>query len=202
MQVRAGRLACQIHMKEAPLAARPSSGPIPSERRMSVSCTPRTSPQRKEANATRKLLEVCFRIITLWRTVMKGSHVGSVVIVAISMLLSGCGVDTRPTPEQSAADEAQCARYGYQPGSNRFADCMMHTADRRAANLEQQQRDAARWRENAQRQDSAWASGQQDNQSRNNRDDSNCTSTSTTQQDGNTSSSKTVTKCHNVGSGW
>ncbi|MBE1162581.1 hypothetical protein [Dyella acidiphila] len=124
-------------------------------------------------------------------------------VMGTSMTLAGCSVDTRPSPQQTAADQATCQGYGYQPGTNRFADCMMSLANRRSATLERQQRDAAQWRQQ-QQQDNAWAS-QQNNQNQNTQSDSNCTTTSTTQQSGTQQSgdtttsqtvTNTVTKCH------
>lgn len=35
--------------------------------------------------------------------------------------------------EQRAADQQTCAGYGYRPGTNAFADCMMMTAQQRQA---------------------------------------------------------------------
>lgn len=45
-------------------------------------------------------------------------------------LLAGCAVG--PTPEQRrAADQQTCLGYGFQPGTESFANCMMQTAQRR-----------------------------------------------------------------------
>lgn len=129
---------------------------------------------------------------------MKARNVVVLVMLGISASLTGC-VDTRPSPQQTAQDQATCQGYGYQPGSDRFADCMMSQANRRSDQLDKQQRDAARWREQQQQSDSSWAS-QQNNQNQNGQDNSNCTTTSTTQQSGDDNASqtvtKTVTKCH------
>ncbi|GLQ99392.1 hypothetical protein [Dyella mobilis] len=135
---------------------------------------------------------------------MKTRELVAFVVLGTSMILAGCAVDTRPSPQQTAADQTTCQGYGYQPGTNRFADCMMSLANRRSDSLEKQQRDAAQWRQQQQQQDNAWAS-QQNNQNQNTQNNSNCTTTSTTQQSGNqqngdTTTSQTVTntvtKCH------
>jgi hypothetical protein len=54
-------------------------------------------------------------------------------------LLAACG----PTPaEQRAMDQNSCAGYGFTPGTDAFANCMMTTAQRRA-NAEQRRADQA-----------------------------------------------------------
>lgn len=48
----------------------------------------------------------------------------------LTCLLAGCAAGL--TPEQRrAADQQTCAGYGFQPGSESFANCMMQTAQRR-----------------------------------------------------------------------
>lgn len=49
--------------------------------------------------------------------------------LCLCMLLSGC--ETVSPQQQHAADQDRCASYGYQPGTDKFADCMMSTANRR-----------------------------------------------------------------------
>ncbi|APT55853.1 hypothetical protein RQ831_19785 [Roseomonas gilardii] len=67
-----------------------------------------------------------------------------VFIVAL-LSLAGCG----SAGEQNVLDQQKCASYGYQAGSNRFADCMMAQDRQRGRDqrqtmdwLEQQNRDA------------------------------------------------------------
>jgi hypothetical protein len=60
-------------------------------------------------------------------------------------LIAGCAAG--PTPEQRrAADQQTCMGYGFQPGSESFANCMMQTAQRRqdAQHNKQQQNDYIR----------------------------------------------------------
>jgi hypothetical protein len=70
-------------------------------------------------------------------------------VVAGVILLAGCG----PTAEeQHAADQQQCSDFGYQAGTDAFANCMMKldskreaqaAADRRAQQAEQAAKDKA-----------------------------------------------------------
>ncbi|WP_460556959.1 hypothetical protein [Comamonas piscis] len=44
--------------------------------------------------------------------------------LGVSMLvLAGCG--SAPSQSQTEADQGRCAGYGYQPGTDSFAKCMM-----------------------------------------------------------------------------
>jgi hypothetical protein len=54
------------------------------------------------------------------------------VWVGLAVGLAGCA----PTPEQlQAADQAQCAAYGFKPGKDGFAGCMMQQDQNRRACL-------------------------------------------------------------------
>lgn len=132
---------------------------------------------------------------------MKMRGLFAIVVLGSLVLLGGCDVDTRPSPQQTASDQARCEGYGYQPGTNRFADCMMSTTNDREAREDQQKRDAARWRERQNReyqkqQDRNWAQMQSGNKDQDSQADKNCTSTTTSQQTGNTTTTRTSTKCH------
>jgi hypothetical protein len=83
------------------------------------------------------------------------------VLMAALVLATGCG----PTAEeQQAADQQRCSSFGYQPGSDAFAQCMMKidsqrqaqaAADRRAAQeraAEDQRAQAALQAQQAQQQ--------------------------------------------------
>lgn len=60
------------------------------------------------------------------------------------LLLAGC-----LTPaEQKAADSRECEGYGFAPGSDAFANCMMTIANRRADQMRQWQEEQNRkWQE-------------------------------------------------------
>lgn len=53
----------------------------------------------------------------------------AVVVLALCAPLAGC--ETVSPQQQHASDQNTCASYGYQPGTDKFADCMMATAHRR-----------------------------------------------------------------------
>jgi hypothetical protein len=62
------------------------------------------------------------------------------LVLAPLVLMAGCG----PSPEeQRAMDQQSCAGYGFPPGSDAFATCMMKTAQQRAAQQAADQRAAA-----------------------------------------------------------
>jgi hypothetical protein len=89
-------------------------------------------------------------------------RLGWTTIAACTLLLTGCG----PNPaEQRAMDQQKCGSYGFNPGTEAFADCMMtvtqqreaeHTADTRA--WQDRQAKDAQARRN---QDTAGVSGSQ-----------------------------------------
>lgn len=70
----------------------------------------------------------------------------AVIGVVFSLSLTACGAVT--PQQQHASDESTCAGYGYQPGTDKFADCMMKTAQRREDSKAAQdsQREATRQR--------------------------------------------------------
>lgn len=62
--------------------------------------------------------------------------------VLMTVLVAGC-VDSAPTrADQQAADQERCSAYGYAPGSDAFADCMMRRDEHRERRVE---RDQAKW---------------------------------------------------------
>ena len=80
-------------------------------------------------------------------------------LFATASLLVACG----PTPEQVAAmasaqhaeDQNRCFGYGFQPGSNDFAHCMMNTSAQREYQQAQDRRMAAAQQAAAARQNAA-----------------------------------------------
>lgn len=53
--------------------------------------------------------------------------------ISLSTLVMVTGCSAGPTKaERRAADQDRCSSYGYAPGTDAFADCMMHQADKRA----------------------------------------------------------------------
>jgi hypothetical protein len=66
-------------------------------------------------------------------------YTASMVVLALSCILASCG----PTPaEQHALDLNTCQDYGFTPGTDAFANCMMltaqHRVDQAAADRRQQ----------------------------------------------------------------
>ena len=136
--------------------------------------------------------------------------------IAVCLIaLGGCAeMDAKFAAQQQAADQAKCEGYGYQPGTDRFADCMMSTAhnrDMQQAMARQQDAMQKQQAANAQAQqraadDAADAQHQADIQRMMNSGtgftppttptNQNCTSTTTSQQSGNAGSSTTTTTCH------
>ncbi|WP_109125324.1 hypothetical protein [Dyella sp. C11] len=53
------------------------------------------------------------------------------VMIGLSLCACLSGCETVTPQQQHASDEQTCASYGYQPGTDKFADCMMSTAHRR-----------------------------------------------------------------------
>ena len=65
----------------------------------------------------------------------------------LAWLLAGCAAG--PTPEQQReADRQRCTDYGFAPGTDRFAQCMMRTDERRqdSQSADQARREAIRQR--------------------------------------------------------
>ena len=51
--------------------------------------------------------------------------------ISLVMALSGCVDPGRTRADHRASDEQRCTSYGYVPGSDAFADCMMHRDEKR-----------------------------------------------------------------------
>ena len=64
---------------------------------------------------------------------------GLIVLGMSYLLVSGC--ETVTPQQQHAMDQQRCAGYGYAPGTDRFADCMMNTSQRREDTAIAQKRD-------------------------------------------------------------
>jgi hypothetical protein len=86
-------------------------------------------------------------------------RVSTVCVSTILLVLASCG----PTPEQQAAtaaaqhadDQNKCASYGFQPGTDGFAHCMMNTAAQREAQQAADRRLAAAQQAATDRQNAA-----------------------------------------------
>lgn len=70
---------------------------------------------------------------------MMGKLAVAVCGLSLALVLGGC-----VSPEQQRGrDQGDCASYGFQPGSDAYANCMMQT---RMVRDERQREDMARWR--------------------------------------------------------
>ena len=131
---------------------------------------------------------------------------GWAVAALLAGLASGCGPSAQ---EQRAMDQQQCAGYGFQPGTDAFANCLMSAAQHRDA---QAAADRRAWeaRQAADRQaEAARAAQQAAQQAANPKSDSssgfqmpdlsgmNCTGSTTTSGSPNNSTTTTNTSCHN-----
>lgn len=69
-----------------------------------------------------------------------------VAVVGVALCASLAGCETVTPQQQHASDQDTCASYGYQPGTDKFADCMMSTAHRRedSKTAQDNQRDRTR----------------------------------------------------------
>ncbi|HTW27443.1 MAG TPA: hypothetical protein VME92_09980 [Acetobacteraceae bacterium] len=128
-------------------------------------------------------------------------------VVAVGMTgLAGCG----PTAEeQRAMDQQRCYGYGFQPGSEAFANCLMKTeqhreaqqaADRRAWQAQQAAQQAAQQQQAqaaAQKGSAGGSSSSSSGFSMPDMSGMKCTSTSTTSGSSNNSTTTTNTSCHN-----
>lgn len=61
--------------------------------------------------------------------------IGRLAVVGAALLLAGC--NSASLAEQRAGDEARCRSYGFRPGTDAFAKCLLQvdldrSADRRA----------------------------------------------------------------------
>lgn len=61
------------------------------------------------------------------------------LLAFLGLNLAGCG--TVSPQEQHFADQSQCANYGYKPGTNQFANCMMKLDTRRQDQAVSQEQD-------------------------------------------------------------
>jgi len=142
---------------------------------------------------------------------------GAAIVCASLLALAGCG----PTAEEQAAmDQQACAGYGFAPGSQAMANCLMKTAQQRQAQqaadqraaaaraaADQRTRDAARAQQDAIDQDNwdrrtgqgKYANPSSSSASMGMPDPSkmNCTSSSTTTGSTNNQTTTTNTSCHN-----
>lgn len=147
-------------------------------------------------------------------TAKSGVAVAALLVLAV---LGGCAsldeMNANLAAQQQSADQAKCEGYGYQPGTDRFADCMMSTAHHRDMQqaISRQQDAAAK-----QHQDDQWEREKAQNEADNARrradmertmnstpsispvmpTGSNCTSTTTTSQGDNAGTSTTTSECH------
>lgn len=64
------------------------------------------------------------------------------LLALFGLSLSGCA--TVSPEEQHFSDQSQCANYGYKPGTNQFANCMMKLDTRRQNQAIGQEQDDAR----------------------------------------------------------
>lgn len=55
----------------------------------------------------------------------------SLVLLLAILVFSSTASCATDGPQQHADDQAKCAGYGYQPGTDQFADCMMKLDTRR-----------------------------------------------------------------------
>ena len=69
---------------------------------------------------------------------MRAARFATLVLIS-SVLLSAC-VAAPTAAEKRAANQQKCSDYGYAPGSDRFADCMMQQ-DIRAERKEERKQD-------------------------------------------------------------
>ena len=147
-----------------------------------------------------------------------------VAVMGCAVMLGGCAsleeMNAQAAAQQRAADQAQCAGYGYQPGTDKFADCMLATSHHRdVQNAIAQQQAAQKQRQ----QDRQWEMDKARNaaDTAQRRADmertmnsgsgsmipamptvpampagTNCTSTTTSQQTDNAGTSTTTTSCH------
>lgn len=60
----------------------------------------------------------------------------------MAVLVGGCVDPAQTRADLQAGDQERCSSYGYAPGSDAFADCMMRRDEHRE---NQVQRDQARW---------------------------------------------------------
>ena len=64
-----------------------------------------------------------------------------VIVIVLAALVAGC----MSREQRAARDRATCADYGYQVGTDAFADCVQGQDTRRAAGQRRAIRDAQDW---------------------------------------------------------
>lgn len=69
--------------------------------------------------------------------------------IAIALILRGCADPGRTRADPHASDEQRCNSYGFVPGSDAFADCMMHRDEKREYTRERDQARLDRIRQKA-----------------------------------------------------
>lgn len=153
------------------------------------------------------------------------------LLACATVSLSGCAgverMNAQMAAQQQAADQNKCSGYGYKPGTDAYADCMMATSQHR----DQQQADAQRmkaWQQQQQANRDAKEAADRAAADQRDRDNvqkmmngsgsssfippqpqvvspqpvspttsGNCTSTTTSQSSDNAGSSTTTTTCSN-----
>ena len=113
------------------------------------------------------------------------------LVAAVSLV--GCAemqrINAKAEARNREEDRSTCASYGYTPGTDAFADCMMMAAHRR----EKQQREMQRQVEADARGDGGGATENGGGDS----GDTHCKTTTTTTQSGDSETTKSNTVCHN-----
>lgn len=74
-------------------------------------------------------------------------HAAWLVSLAVCVSSSGCTDPAQIRAENRAADQKRCADYGYQEGTDAFADCMMRSDEKREYAAERAQERKSRLRE-------------------------------------------------------
>ncbi|MFO1205864.1 MAG: hypothetical protein U1E63_09100 [Burkholderiales bacterium] len=112
------------------------------------------------------------------------------VLTVGTIVLAGC---VSPA-EQKAADTKQCQGYGFTPGSEAFANCMMTIANRRSDDMRHwQDEQKRRWEEQQKsQQEPAQAAPSQPAQPT----AMDCTTSETSTTTGNTTNVQSRTNCH------
>ena len=115
---------------------------------------------------------------------MKHRFKGALAMAAIA--LTGC---VSPA-EQKAADSKQCASYGFTPGGDAFANCMMTIENRRADQMRHWQEEQNRkWEEQQKPQQAAAPSHEAEPTAMD------CTTSETKTTTGNTTNVQSRTNC-------
>lgn len=78
-----------------------------------------------------------------------GNVLGAALALCATAITGGCADPGQVRAEQRADDQQRCSDYGYAPGTDAFADCMMHRTDRREARQDREQSRKERIRQQA-----------------------------------------------------